>query len=80
MKAGDLVMLIEHQPFTDDDEKIGIVTEVLDYHWDCDLPGYVKGGETFKVHWPHKGSTAHYAVEELQLINDSEDLKETTPK
>ncbi len=30
MKAGDLVMLTGYEPFTDDNEKIGIVTEVLD--------------------------------------------------
>ena len=80
MKAGDLVMLTGYEPFTDDNEKIGIVTEVLDYHWDSDLPGYVEGGETFRVHWPHNGNTTHYAVGELKLVNDIVDLEETTPK
>jgi len=76
MKVGDLVALVDDDTYKG---KMGIVTHVLDYHWDCDLPGYVKGGETFRVHWPHRGDGAHYSLEELKLVNDSEDLEETTP-
>ena len=61
MKIGDLVAC--------EDYGTGIIIGVVDHQWDPHLPGYVEGGETFKVSF----SNGYYFLssKELKLLSES---------
>ena len=61
MKVGDLV--------ENEDYGTGIIVDVVDQQWDPDLPGYVEGGETFKVSFSK--DYYFFSANELKTLSES---------
>jgi len=61
VKVGDLV--------ENEDYGTGIIVGIVDQQWDPDLPGYVEGGETFKVSFSK--DYYFFGGKELKLLSES---------